>query len=76
MTSIVLTVSDERLLPQLKKACMLLKGVKSVRVHKTSEEPMDVTKTEGYHEAMEDIKKGRVTKYDSLEEFFTEMGVR
>ena len=73
MTSIELTISDERLLPQLKKACLLLKGVTSVKV--TSEESLDVIKTAGYREAMEDIEKGRITHYDSLKSFFKEMDV-
>ena len=75
MTSIELTISDERLLPQLKKACLLLKGVTSVKVHRTPEESLDVTKTAGYREAMEDIEKGRITHYDSLKSFFKEMDV-
>ncbi len=75
MTSIELTISDERLLPQLKKACLLLKGVTSVKVHRTSAESSDVTKTAGYREAMEDIEKGRITHYDSVKSFFKEMDV-
>ncbi len=76
MTSIVLTVSDEKLLPQLKKACMMLKGVTAVTVHKNAGQLLDVTTTDGYREAMEDVEKGRVTKYKSLDDFFSEMGLR
>jgi hypothetical protein len=75
MTSIELTISDERLLPQLKKACLLLKGVKSVKVHRTSDDALDVTGSAGYREAMEDVEKGRITHYDSLKSFFKEMDV-
>ena len=35
---------------------------------------MDITKTKGYQEAMEDIKHGRVTHYESLKDFYKEMG--
>ena len=75
MTSIELTISDERLLPQLKKACLLLKGVKSVKVHRTSDDALDVTGSAGYREAMEDIEKGRVTHYATVKAFFAEMGM-
>ena len=71
MATIVLDVQDESLLTQIKKACPLLKGVASVRVHKTKNE--DITKTAGYKEAMDDIKHGRVTEYASLKDFYKEI---
>jgi len=73
MATIVLDVQDESLLTQIKKACLLLKGVASVRVHKPKAE--DITKTAGYKEAMEDVKHGRVSEYASLKVFYKEMGV-
>lgn len=73
MATIVLDVQDESLLTQIKRACQLLKGVTSVRVHKTRNE--DITQTAGYKEAMNDIKHGRVTEYASLKDFYKEMGV-
>lgn len=39
------------------------------------EKEMDITKTKGYQEAMEDIKHGRVTHYESLKDFYKEMGM-
>ena len=48
MATIILDVQDESLLTQIKKACQLLKGVASVRVHKTKNE--DITKTAGFKE--------------------------
>ena len=48
MATIVLDVQDESLLTQIKKACQLLKGVASVRVHKTKNE--DITKERGHHQ--------------------------
>ena len=36
---------------------------------------LDITKTKGYQEAMEDIELGRVTQYDSLKDFYKEMGL-
>ena len=39
------------------------------------EEEFDVTQTAGFKEAMEDVKHGRVTRYDSLEDLYKEMGL-
>ena len=35
----------------------------------------DVTKTAGFKEALDDAKNGRVTHYDSLKDFYKEMGL-
>ncbi len=55
---------------------MMLKDVTAVTVRKNAGQPLDVTTTDGYREAMEDVEKGRVTKYKSLDDFFSEMGLR
>ena len=39
------------------------------------EKEYDVTKTAGYREAMDDVKNGRVYHYDSLKDFYKEMGL-
>ena len=69
MSSIVLNVTDESMLTQIKKACSLLKGVGSVKVVKSK----DITKTKGYREAMDDIKNGRVYKAESAEDMFKQI---
>jgi hypothetical protein len=74
MATIILDVQDESLLTQIKKACQLLKGVASVRVHKAKNE--DITKTAGYKEAMEDIRLGRVSTYESVDQLFEELGIK
>jgi len=74
MATIVLDVQDESLLTQIKKACQLLKGVASVKVHKAKNE--DITKTAGYKEAMEDIRLGRVSTYESVDQLFEELGIK
>ncbi|MDD5990214.1 MAG: hypothetical protein PUC34_02985 [Paludibacteraceae bacterium] len=38
-------------------------------------EKFDVTKTAGFKEAMEDVKHGRVTRYDSVDDLFKELGI-
>jgi hypothetical protein len=35
----------------------------------------DITKTAGFKEAMDDVKNGRVTRYESLQDFYKEMGL-
>ena len=35
----------------------------------------DITKTAGYKEAMDDVKNGRVTEYDSVEDLFQKLGI-
>ena len=74
MATIVLDVQDESLVAQIKKACQLLKGVASVKVHKAKNE--DITKTAGYKEAMEDIRLGRVSTYESVDQLFEELGIK
>ena len=74
MATIVLDVQDESLVAQIKKACQLLKVVASVKVHKTKNE--DITKTAGYKEAMEDIRLGRVSTYESVDQLFEELGIK
>ena len=54
----------------------MLVGVASVKVHKaTKKKDYDITKTAGYREAMDDIKNGRVTTYDSVDDMFKKLGV-
>ena len=54
----------------------MLVGVSSVKVHKaTKEKEYDITKTAGYREAMDDIKNGRVTTYDSVDDIFMKLGI-
>ena len=73
MATIVLQVPDESLVTKVKQACKMLMGVTSVKVQKTREH--DITKTAGYKEAMDDVKNGRVTEYDSVEDLFQELGI-
>jgi collagenase-like PrtC family protease len=71
MATVVLQVPDESLVSKVKNACKMLVGVASVKVHRTTKEKeYDITKTAGYREAMDDIKNGRVTTYDSVDDMF------
>lgn len=76
MATIVLQVPDESLVPKVKQACKMLLGVTSVKVQKPAKpKEYDVTKTASYREAMEDVKHGRVTEYDSVEDMFQKLGI-
>ena len=77
MATLVLQVPDESLVQKVKQACKMLVGVASVKIQKTpaKEKEYDITKTAGYREAMDDVKNGRVTHYDSLKDFYKEMGL-
>ncbi len=67
MTQLTLTITDPKEATLIKK---LLAKFDSVTISK----PVRKCKT-GIEEAIEDVKAGRVTRYDSVEDFFKEMGV-
>jgi hypothetical protein len=73
MASIILTISDESLISQIKKACSLLKGVGDVKVVRPKSSKKDITKTKGYQEAMEDVRQGRVHQADSVDDMFQDI---
>ena len=71
MATIELQVNDESLVSKVKQACKMIMGVTSVKVRREPKyQPYDITKAEGYKEAMEDIKHGRVSHYDSVDDMF------
>ena len=72
---ILVNIEDMSMLKDIKKAISLLKGVASVKVKRTTKKEYDITKTAGYREAMDDVKNGRVTTYNSLQDFYKEMGL-
>ena len=72
---ILVNIEDMSMLKDIKKAISLLKGVASVKVKRTTKKEYDITKTAGYREAMNDVKNGRVYHYDSLKDFYKEMGL-
>ena len=73
MASILLTVNDDSMLSQIKKACSLLKGVSHVKVVKSATGKKDITKTKGYKEALEDISAGRVYQATGPEDMFRQI---
>ena len=76
MAPVILQVPDESLVSKIKSACKMLVGVASVKVQKAPKKKnYDITKTAGYREAMDDVKNGRITTYNSLQDFYKEMGL-
>jgi hypothetical protein len=78
MATIVLQVPDESLVSKVKQACKMLMGVASVRVQKPTtvqQKEYDITKTAGFREALDDVKHGRVSSYDSVDDLFKELGI-
>lgn len=76
MATLVLQVPDESLVSKVKQACKMLLGVTSVKVKKEAKpKEYDITKTAGFREAMDDVKHGRVTTYDSVDDLFKELGI-
>ena len=71
MATLVLQIPDESLVSKVKQACKMLIGVTSVKVQKDAKPKVyDITKTAGYREAMDDVKHGRVTHHDSVDDMF------
>ena len=79
MATIVLQVPDESLVSKVKQACKMLIGVASVMVQQptavTKTKDYDITKASGYREAVDEIKNGRVTTYDSVDDMFKKLGI-
>ena len=75
MATLVLQVPDEHLVSKVKQACKMLMGVTSVKVQRTSatQKAFDITKTDGYREALEDVKHGRVFHADSVDDMFQQI---
>ena len=70
MATIVLQVPDENLVSKVKQACKMLMGVSSVKVQKVPSKVEDITKTAHYKAAMDDVKNGRITHHDSVDDMF------
>ena len=76
MATLVLQIPDENLVSKVKQACKMIVGVASVKVQRPAKKKVyDITQTAGYREAMDDVKHGRVHHYDSLKDFYKEMGL-
>ena len=64
MAQLVVTIDDSKLLPDLKKAIKMLKGVTHISVNKNVSEANKKTL-----EAIRDVKNGNTIKCDSSEDY-------
>ncbi len=64
MTQLIVTIEDVSLLPDLKKAIKMLRGVSTISVKKSKKSFNKTT----LH-AMQDVKEGRTIKCESFEEY-------
>ncbi|MBR7055089.1 MAG: response regulator [Prevotella sp.] len=71
MATLILQVPDESLVQKVKQACKMLVGVSSVKEVKPKK--LDITKTAGYREAMDDVKHGRVYHANSVDDMFKQI---
>jgi len=71
MATLVLQVPDESLVTKVKQACKMLRGVTSVKIQRSAKPKVyDITKTADFKAAKDDVKHGRVTHYDSVDDMF------
>ena len=86
MATLVLQIPDENLVNKVKQACKMLVGVASVKVQKPAKqktriydpetgEYMNDRAVRDIEQALDDAKHGRLTTYNSVDEFFKEMGL-
>ena len=74
MATIVLHIPDESMVAKVKQACKMIVGVSSVKVKKEpKQKEFDITKTTGFREAMDDVKKGRIYHADSVDDMFKQI---
>lgn len=86
MATLVLQIPDESLVSKVKQACKMLVGVASVKVQKPAKQKTRIYDPEtgeyindravrDIEQALDDAKHGRLTTYNSVDEFFKEMGL-
>ena len=86
MATLVLQIPDESLVSKVKQACKMIVGVASVQLQKPAKqktriydpetgEYMNDRAVRDIEQALDDAKHGRLTTYNSVDEFFKEMGL-
>ena len=70
-------IADESFVQKVKQACKMIVGVTSVKVQRPAKKKVyDITKTKAFQEALDDVKHGRVTQYDSVDDLFNKLGIK
>ena len=86
MATLVLQIPDESLVSKVKQACKMIVGVASVQLQRPAKEKTRIYDPEtgeymndravrDIEQALDDAKHGRLTTYNSVDEFFKEMGL-
>ena len=65
--TLTIQVEDKNVMAGLKKVLKAMNGVVILPTH--------TQKMTGLEEAMDDVRKGRVTKYDSSDDMFKDLGL-
>lgn len=68
MTQITLNIEDKSILPHLKKILNAIEGVSIVKTQKIQRKP-------GLEEAMDDVKAGRVNRYQTTDDLYNALGI-
>lgn len=66
MTQITINIEDKSILPHLKK---ILNAIDGVSIAKTEKKKC------GLEEALDDVREGRVTRYENADEMFKALGL-
>ncbi len=69
MTQLTINIEDKSILPHLKKILNAIEGVSIAQPEKKQK------KRSGLEKAMDDVKNGRITRYDSPEDLFKAFGI-
>lgn len=69
MTQIIINIEDKTILPHLKK---ILNAIEGVSIAKTEKKRKPRS---GLEEALDDVKEGRITRYDSADDLFKAFGI-
>lgn len=67
MTQLTINIEDKSILPHLKKILNAIDGVSIATVKKK--------RKTGFEEAMEDVRAGRITRFESVDEMFKHLGI-
>ena len=71
---IVLNIENTGIVASLRKVLSLMDGVTIVDTPKTHTKKAE-RKLTPYEQSMDDLKRGRVTTYNCVEDFYKEMGI-
>ena len=67
MTQLTINVEDKSIVPHLKKILNAIEGV--------SIAPSRKNKVNGIDRSLDEIKAGKVKRFDSVEDFFNDLGI-